>query len=304
MVADRRSRWCGAVVFALVTVLGVTTTSAAHDAFAKRALLLSSPRMPEGIAVEILAPADWDRRTRAVLMLFLSDRVGSASAFRRHGLAEVLAATLRRDGMPPVVVVSPGHAGTFLLDSQRGLMESFIIRDLIPTVERLYPGAGGDRDHRVAWGISMGGWGALRFAFRHPHTFSRAAAMAPWIVHLTWEQHAERRSFLSKLLVEPSLGGSVDESRFEHHDIYHLAAAAASGGLVPELFLAIGEKDRFRSGAEEYARFLRDQGFQPEVLSMTGAHHAWYSWRKFAATVFAWLLKPPRAGLATAPRLQ
>lgn len=56
--------------------------------------------------------------------------------------------------------------------------ETFHIDVLIPWVESTFAVATG-REHRAAAGLSMGGFGALSYAGRHPDLFSAAAAFSP-----------------------------------------------------------------------------------------------------------------------------
>ncbi|MEY2431477.1 MAG: hypothetical protein QOC92_1202, partial [Acidimicrobiaceae bacterium] len=55
--------------------------------------------------------------------------------------------------------------------------ESFHIKTLIPYIDANYPTIP-DRSHRAVAGLSMGGFGALHYAARHPELFSSAAAFS------------------------------------------------------------------------------------------------------------------------------
>ena len=58
-------------------------------------------------------------------------------------------------------------------------MENAMVDDLIPQTTKTYQLAG--QSKRAIGGISMGGYGAARLTFRHPHLFSVDALISPAI---------------------------------------------------------------------------------------------------------------------------
>jgi S-formylglutathione hydrolase FrmB len=56
-------------------------------------------------------------------------------------------------------------------------MESVIMKDLIPQIDATYRTIA-DRRGRAIEGFSMGGWGALHLAFKHPHMFAAVTAVS------------------------------------------------------------------------------------------------------------------------------
>lgn len=60
---------------------------------------------------------------------------------------------------------------TNAVDPPQDRYEDYIVNDLILDVERRFPVAPG-RSNRAIVGISMGGFGAVKLALRHPDLFS------------------------------------------------------------------------------------------------------------------------------------
>lgn len=79
----------------------------------------------------------------------------------------------------PVVAIFPDGGNSFYLNTTKEKMESAIINNLIPETTKAYQLAG--QNQRAIGGISMGGYGAARLTFRHPHLFSVAALVSPAI---------------------------------------------------------------------------------------------------------------------------
>ncbi len=268
-------------VFWLPLAALVCLPSAASNREAGRVatLLLRTPHAPRGVRTEVLLPPDWTPGRPAVLMVFLHDGRGSERSFRRHGLWDIALGMMRGGALPPMIVASPRYRGTFLIDSPRAEMESFLAEDLVPSLERDFPGAGGSRETRVAWGISMGGYGALKLALRHPELFGRAAALAPWVQRLAWDDYARHRGPLGRWLIEPVFGHSREESRFEANDLYRVAAVA-DPGRTPPLYVRTGGRDRWGPGADKLVGELESRGFRIDAASVPRARHAWLDWRR------------------------
>lgn len=81
--------------------------------------------------------------------------------------------------IPPVIAVTP-DVGTGWYVDRKEKFESAFIKDLLPEIDgrfRTVP----DRFGRFLAGFSMGGYGALRFAFIYPELFSAAGLINPAI---------------------------------------------------------------------------------------------------------------------------
>ncbi len=241
-----------------------------------------------GVPTEVVLPPGWRPGTPALLMVFLHDGWGSERSFRRHGLAATADAMMRAGALPPIVIASPRHRGTFMTDSPRAEMESFVADDLVPALERAFPGAGGAPDRRSIWGISLGGYGALKMALRHPGVYGRVAALAPWVQPLSWEAYERERTWWGRHLLEPVFGASREESRFEANDLLRIADAA-DPARVPPLLVRTGSRDRWEPGALELVAALRARGVAVDAASIAGARHSWRDWRRAAPAVLEFL---------------
>lgn len=249
---------------------------------------IATRSVPRGVRTEVFVPPDWRPGQPAGLLLFLTERRGSEATFRRRGLAARVKEGIAAGRLPATLAVSPRHVRTFLVDSPRAAMETFVAVDLVETVETLYPGVGGERRARAVWGISLGGWAALRIALRRPDRFGAVAVLAPWVEHLSWDWYGRRRSLLGMLLAEPVFGAHQAESRFEPNDLFRLAAAA-DPARVPAILVVTGERDPWRRNTEELVALLRGRGVPVEFRLLADAGHAWSSWLPAAEPILAWL---------------
>lgn len=189
---------------------------------------MRSPALRERVRVRLLTPAGWRRGGRWPV-LYLLHAAFEPHTYRTWTLESDIEAWPQ---LHDLLVVMPegGTAGFYSGWWNHGAggppaWETFHLAELRPLLEERY-GAGG---RRAIAGVSMGGFGALSYAARHPGTF-RAAAGFSGPVHLLHPEfvgvsrvggggRTVRRGPL------PMWGDPVAQRRvWAAHDPYHLAA--------------------------------------------------------------------------------
>lgn len=88
-------------------------------------------------------------------------------------------AMIARGDMPPAIIVMPDAGSTWFVD-RKEKMETAVIQDLVPDVQRTFRVID-ERSGRLIAGLSMGGYGALRFVMKYPDMFAAAALLSPAI---------------------------------------------------------------------------------------------------------------------------
>ena len=77
----------------------------------------------------------------------------------------------------PVLVVMPSAENAYYLDSEVAMMETFFCREILLCIDRRYPTLASPEARGLS-GLSMGGYGALLLALRHPSCLDRRPAKA------------------------------------------------------------------------------------------------------------------------------
>jgi enterochelin esterase-like enzyme len=141
-----------------------------------------------------------------------------------------------------------------------GPYESYIMDELLPTIERTYPIRSGAQ--RAIGGLSMGGFAALNAAFRYPDLFSRVAGLSPAFFV---SPPADRAWIYS--------GG---------HDLLTLATEEQYW-YPPRVFLGYGDSDFswVRQATGELANRLNARGNDVQPLVVSGGHDVG-TWRQLA----------------------
>ena len=142
-------------------------------------LTLQTPAVSGPTKVRVLLPAGYGQGTRRYPVLYLlHGGVDDYRSWTDKGDAEALTAGL------PLIVVMPdtGPGGGYVNWWNGGLggtpaWETYHVRQLIPFVDRRYRTVS-RRSGRAVAGLSMGGFGAMSYAARHPDLFGAAAAFS------------------------------------------------------------------------------------------------------------------------------
>jgi S-formylglutathione hydrolase len=149
-----------------------------------------------------------------------------------------------RAGAQPFIVVMPNGrnrlGGGFYADSPvSGGWETYLIRELVPLIDRDFRTSAAPASRGVA-GHSMGGFGAIRLAMRHPDVFGSAYAMSPCCLDIADDvghgnQVAWRKALGFKSAED--LGRSLAENDFYPVAIYALASALSPNPDKPPFYV-------------------------------------------------------------------
>jgi hypothetical protein len=126
---------------------------------------------------------------RARLVLFLPGAWDGPEELLDQGIAADLARREDSGELAPALWVAVTHYRSWYADRRDGTFpyERFLMEELLPELERRFPGYGGAASARTVAGLSMGGFGALNLAAR-TGAFSRCAALSPALVRPPFKQ--------------------------------------------------------------------------------------------------------------------
>lgn len=173
---------------ALAAALAFTLAAAPSVAFPAAAagqvfegLKLPSAVLGRDVAYAVYLPPDYATSTRRFPVVYLlhgyTDNESGWIQFGEIGLAADRAIAERE--IPPMIIVMPDGGVTFYINDAAGKVryEDMFVQELIPYVDKTYR-TRPDREFRGVAGLSMGGWGTLVYALRHPELFAAGAAFS------------------------------------------------------------------------------------------------------------------------------
>jgi putative tributyrin esterase len=175
------------------------------------------------------------------------------------------------------LVVAPEGKRSFYINSADDAVRysDFFLQEFIPAIESRYHVLPG-RKGRAITGISMGGYGALRFAFAHPELFSAASAQsAALITQLPQELSSAGHpgTSLGRLL-GPAFGDPVNPAHWQQNSVFALARKNPTALKNLAIYFNCGQQDDFgfEDGAARLHQLLQSEKIRHEYHSYPGDH--------------------------------
>jgi S-formylglutathione hydrolase FrmB len=175
-----------------------------------------------------------------------------------------------------------GHRSFYADEALGGAYWTFLTEELPSVVHRFFRLSAEPDDTFVA-GLSMGGYGAWKWALRHPDRFAAAASLSGAVdlpaiaASFDWPEdpHMFRRLFPD---------GTVPTS----DDLFALVSAADPSALPP-LWLGCGSEDPVYAANRRLAEACGAAGIDLNTSWVEGAEHDWDLWDHEIQTVLGWL---------------
>ncbi|MGD0162150.1 MAG: alpha/beta hydrolase family protein [Candidatus Sulfotelmatobacter sp.] len=193
----------------------------------------------------------------------------------------------RQRKMGEFLVVAPEGGRTFYVNSADGSVRysDFFLQEFVPLIETKYRISKG-RNNRAISGISMGGYGALRFAFSHPEMFSAVSAQsAALITESPQELDTAARSGapLGKLLATV-FGSPIAVQHWKDNSPFVLADRNRIALRRLAIYFNCGQDDNygFEKGAAALHEQLQREGVKHEYHPYPGDHSLTYFLAHFA----------------------
>jgi S-formylglutathione hydrolase FrmB len=187
----------------------------------------------------------------------------------------------RQHKMGEFLIVAPEGGRTFYINSADGFVRysDFFLQEFVPMIETKYRISKG-RNNRAISGISMGGYGALRFAFSHPEMFSAVSAQsAALITESPQELDTAARSGapLGKLLATV-FGSPIEVQHWRDNSPFILASRSQAALRRLAIYFNCGQDDNygFEKGAAALHEQLQKQSVKHEYHLYPGGHSLSY----------------------------
>lgn len=175
------------------------------------------------------------------------------------------------------VIITPEGADGWYTDSAtvpNDKYESYIIKELIPEIDKKFRTIA-DRDHRAVAGLSMGGYGSIKFGLKYPELFSLVGSFSGALDGpLRGQEHKNYRPSIMAVF-------GADNSPFRvENDVFNIINQLPSERLkaLPFIYLSCGTEDvvNFQLN-RDFASLLIEKKIPHEYREMPGAH-TWDFW--------------------------
>ncbi len=175
-----------------------------------------------------------------------------------------------------ILVMPEGESSyyTNAADRPQDHYEDYIATDLIADVEKQFPAVPG-RANRAIMGISMGGFGAVNLALKHPDLFIFAAGISSAL-------DVPSRPFSIKRIQQyrqhAAIFGPWKSEHRRTNDPYVLARSA-DPAKTPYLYLTCGDQEGLLPANRQFAALLKDRHIPSEFHPGPGDHD-WNQWNQ------------------------
>jgi putative tributyrin esterase len=201
-----------------------------------------------------------------------------------HGLSDDATAWLRFSSIERyaselgIAVVMPQVQRSFYADEVHGGSYWTFLADELPSVVGSFFLVSGRREDTFVAGLSMGGYGALRWALRRPDRFAAAASLSGALDLAALNRLPGRRRLFDRIF-----DGEIGSD----DDLFALLAGADPRAL-PGLYVGCGTEDELYDANVRFVAEATAAGVDLHVDFRPGAHE-WGLWDAAIRDVLAWL---------------
>lgn len=238
-----------------------------------RSTSFASKALGREVAVVVQLPPSYEKSPgrRFPYVIALHGLFESPAFWERRGLAAVVDRLWSEGRLPEFVLVAVDGGNSFFVNSPLGRYEDLVTEDAVDWTEATFRVQKG-REARGLWGVSMGGYAALRIAFTHPGAFFAVATHSAMLLEAIpsreqgagrWQMDAFRGVF----------GDPIDPALWARNDPLKVAVRAAPA-TAPALRFDCGAQDRYglAHGNAALHRVLEARGVRHEFATPPGDH--------------------------------
>ncbi len=227
--------------------------------------------------VNILLPHDIGENERLKTLYLLHGYYGNHQQWIRYTSIERYAAKHR------LMIVMPEAQNGFYFNHAYGAAHFDALMDVMHHVERIFP-VSKAREDRFVCGLSMGGYGALKWALTHPELFSKAASLSGALDLVTLKKVFQEES--------PNLAyglfGDEDLEVSNNNLLSLLDGLLDAQATLPSVYLACGTEDYLYHENLMFKEALEVRKVKHTYKASKG-EHTWAYWDEAIQPVLDWI---------------
>lgn len=181
------------------------------------------------------------------------------------------------------IIVTPEGNNGWYTDSAtvpNDKYESYIIQELVPEIDASFRTLA-DREHRLIAGLSMGGYGALKFGLKYPEKFVLAGSFSGALPVAGWTSKFFESGAMKGAIPDSikSVYGADDSPTRADNDIFKIVREITpeKAKSLPFIYVDCGTEDFLIQGNREFANLLLEKKIPHEYRQLPGVHN-WAFW--------------------------
>ena len=243
---------------------------------------LESKILGTSVKFSIYLPADYFNSDRLYPVLYLlHGHTDNETAWVQYGEVNLTADKLiaNRD-IPPMIIVMPDAGESWYINNYNGKVkyEEFFFSEFIPYIEKTYR-IRNKKEFRAIGGLSMGGYGSLLYAMKHPDMFSVCLPFSAGVHTDTEMKEKYLKNDAGTFAIYGSLKGDTLSDVYRKNSILDLAKTLPKEQLSSvKYYIDCGDKDYLIEGNCDLHLDLKERGIPHEFRVREGEHN-WSYWR-------------------------
>ncbi len=239
----------------------------------------TSKVLEKDISVSVILPDDRAEGEQFKTLYLLHGYSGDHTNWIRQTSIERYARDKR------IAVVMPDVQNSYYADMAHWYPYfTFMTEELVSLVSQTFPLSINPEETYVA-GLSMGGYGAFKWALTYPERFKKAASLSGALdvdeVAKGFDSSVRNR-YMTAVFGSDSVKGT-------HHDLRHLITENQKAGKkMPDLFVGCGTEDFLYQTNKRFVEFLTDTRVYHTYRESKGAH-TWDFWDQTIKIVLDWM---------------
>jgi len=176
-----------------------------------------------------------------------------------------------------ILVMPEGNNGWYTdsVSTSNDKYESYIVKELIPEVDTKFR-AMADREHRMIAGLSMGGYGGLKFGLKYPEMFSLVGSFSGALGAAGWTE--KNAGAIAKSMDSVFGADEASETR-KANDVFKMIREITPEKLksLPFIYQSCGTEDFLIKNNQDFLTLLNDKKVPHEFREHPGIHD-WIFW--------------------------
>jgi S-formylglutathione hydrolase FrmB len=218
---------------------------------------------------------DTDKSTQYPVLYFLHGLGGNEQVLLESGGMNEIEDLRAAGKIGEFLVAAPAGGRAFWINSKDGKVryEDFFIKEFIPFIESHYRIRVG-RGQRGITGVSMGGYGALRFGLKYPEMFNAVSAHSAALVDKLpkFNGTKDQTEGIARIL-GGSFGDPVDAKYWEQESPFTIVRTGPKpAGLAIYFDCGTDDDFGFNAGAQKFDELLKARGIAHEFHLYPGGH--------------------------------
>ncbi len=272
------------ISFWLIAVFALSLTAYAQQAQLKTALpatvesyqlnsKLTAREMPYRVVVPVNYKTEKTRRYSTIYLLH-----GLTGHFdnwtEKAKLAEYAA---KYD----YIIVTPEGSNGWYSDSatvRDDKYESYIVQELIPEIDKNFRTVA-DKNHRAVAGLSMGGYGSLKFGLKYPEKFVLVGSFSGALQAASLTDKMLGNSWKALTDSIMSVYGAEDSATRKANDVFRIVREmpAENAKNLPFIYVSCGTEDGLIGTNREFSALISEKKIPHEFRELPGVHD-WKFW--------------------------